>query len=355
MIELWDFGEPWNRVRDALIWLGSGGSGWPQANEDQIRELSRAWQSVGERLQAGLSDANSAAADLLAAWGGDGGSAFAEQWQSLGVTVPQELVDIILNGVDGQPGLAASLEQAALDIEYDKISTLVETTVVIIEIFVILVAAVLAFWAAWAAAGMRIAMGRAAIWAFMRGLITAAARSFGQRGLRQGLLAELKHWGKNVLKFEIAKEIGAETGVDITAQLIQYGKGTRTDWDGKKTAASAVGGAAGALLSFATPIGDKIAGNITNRAGKGLVDLGTRATDEFITEIGAETVANGAVYGNWQLNLGNLGNRIGSGMVRDGISGKADLGGRAADLGRQVLGLDTRADAASNAATAAAN
>ncbi|MCP2323904.1 hypothetical protein HDA40_002411 [Hamadaea flava] len=354
MIELWDFGEPWNEIRDALIWLGSGGSGWPQANEDQIRELAAAWRSVGERLQSGLSEANSAAADLVAAWGGDGGAAFAKSWQSLGHDVPQMLVDILLNGYDGNPPLVGSLEQSALDIEYDKISTLVEVAVVIIEIFVILVTAWLAFWAAWTAAGMRIAMGRAAIWAFMRGLIANAVRSFGQHGLSEGLKQELKQWAKHAIKWEVAKEIGAETGVDITAQLAQFAMGTRTSWDGKKTLASGIGGAAGALLSFATPIGENIAGKFTSKLGKTGINLGTRALDEFITEVGAETIANGVVYKNWNVNLGNLGNRIGSGMVRDKVSENADLSGNALDVTKSVLGLETRTQAAANAARQAA-
>ncbi|NUO61916.1 MAG: hypothetical protein HOV78_35070, partial [Hamadaea sp.] len=354
MIELWDFGEPWNEIRDALIWLGSGGSGWPEANEDQIRELAAAWRSVGERLQSGLTEANSAAADLVAAWGGDGGATFAQSWQSLGHDVPQMLVDIILNGADGQPSLVGSLEQSALDIEYDKISTLVEVAVVIIEIFVILITAWLAFWAAWTAAGMRIAMGRAAIWAFMRGLIANAIRSFGQHGLSEGLKQQLKQWAKHAVKWEVMKEIGAETGVDITAQLTQFAMGTRTSWDGKKTLASGVGGAAGALLSFATPIGENIAGKFTSKLGKTGVNLGTRALDEFITEVGAETVANGLVYQNWNVNLGNLGNRIGSGMVRDKVSENADLSGHALDITKSVLGLETRTQAAANAARQAA-
>ncbi|MEV6966312.1 toxin glutamine deamidase domain-containing protein [Hamadaea sp. NPDC051192] len=354
MIELWDFGEPWNSVRDALIWLGSGGSGWPEANEDQIRTLAQAWQSVGERLQSGLAEANGAAADLMAAWGGDGGSTFAEQWQTLGVQLPQQLVDIILNGVDGNPGLAQSLEDAALNIEYDKISTLIEVAVVIIEIFVILVTAWIAFWAAWGAAAARIAVGRAAIWSIMRELIAHAAASFGQRGLREALLQSLKQWAKTTLKWEVAKEIGAETGVDITAQLVQFGKGTRHEWDVKKTVSSGLGGAAGAVLSFASPIGEHIAGGITSKVGKTAVNLGTRGLDEFITEIGAETIANGVVYGNWGVNLGNLGNRIGSGVVRDYTSEKADLSGRALDIAKATVGLETRTQAAANEARQAA-
>ncbi|MFG1777700.1 hypothetical protein ACGFIG_14870 [Micromonospora sp. NPDC049048] len=343
MIELWDFGEPWNQIRDAVIWVGSGGAGWPQGNEDQIRQLAADWQALLSQLEVGFSAAGRAAADLQETWGGTSGAAFAELWQEIGIDTPNEILKVL-------PGIIASIDQAALDIEHEKLSTLIQTAVLILEIFVFAVAAWLTFGLALIASGARIAATRAVISQSFRLFVQRAGQSFAQRGVRSSLLTDMRVWLTHLPR-EILNEVFAETGVDLGAQLTQLGMGTRTEWDTKKTAAAALGGATGAVLSGLSPLGNNLSRRLDSWVTRTAGNLGTRAIDETVTEVGAETVANGVVYDNWGLNLDNLGSRVAAGMVRDRISEGAQLTNRVEDRLRSRFGLenqrqvDTRASA----------
>ncbi|WP_460793030.1 hypothetical protein, partial [Micromonospora sonneratiae] len=64
MIELWDFGDPWNVVRDAVIWVGTGGGSWPKGNEDLYRVLAAGWRALGEELGEAVGQAQGSAGVL---------------------------------------------------------------------------------------------------------------------------------------------------------------------------------------------------------------------------------------------------------------------------------------------------
>ncbi|MBB5867548.1 hypothetical protein F4553_000927 [Allocatelliglobosispora scoriae] len=317
-IELPDFGDPWNGIRDMVIFVANGGGTWPSGDETQIRELAEAWRGVEKALRDGLPAVQSAGNDLSILWSGPSGALFRTNWEQLGGTeLSEELYELIGKVV-------ADADQAALDIEYEKISTIVSLVVLMIEIFVIIVMAVIAFYGAMAAAGVRIAMTRAAVTTMFRLLVEKATQSFGRVALSQFLRRAVVRG----LPLEILREVGAETGTDVTAQVSQFLMGTRVDWDGKKTFLAGLGGAVGAALSVPGLIGGNLVNGLDNVVARAAARFLNDFGDEVITETGAQFVVNGVGYGQWQANFDNLlANTLG-GMARDRFSAGARLSDR---------------------------
>ncbi|MFG1889040.1 toxin glutamine deamidase domain-containing protein [Micromonospora sp. NPDC049051] len=337
MIELWDFGDPWNIIRDSVLWLGSGGGSWPTGNEDQIRQLAADWRTLAGQISTSVGAAQGSAETLSELWGGDAGAWFAQMWGQVGVELPDVLVEVI-----GE--VADSLDAAALDIEHSKLTMLLEVGIVITEIFVFAVMAWLSFGAAMAAAGVRIALTRAAVRQIFELLMSRAAASFTQRAGYAGLRQMLDAWRARGIKRVVLMSGNEAERETITEGLPQWWQkevlGTRDKWDWQGLRAAAAGGGLGALGSNVGDVGRTLARKIDNGAVRGLANIGAEAasewTEELLGNLGGSLGADGTV----DLNAPGLGQTV-AGMGRNYISNGARIGERVGDVARGMVGLET--------------
>ncbi|MBL6277282.1 hypothetical protein JMF97_14060 [Micromonospora fiedleri] len=247
---LGEYGWVW----DAICWV-SAGEAWPSGDEDRMRELADAWQSLADLVGEVLTEADPAVMKILQSWGGGAGEAFGALWNQVGVD-PNTGLPLIQ---EIAAAYASGCDQAALEIEYAKLTVLIAVIITVIAVFVALLMAWLGGVSAGAIPGI-LAAGRQAVTVAFRRLIAqlgrqlltraglqAALRTAGSRvgqivtsqGFRQGL---------NRLGLELMEEIGEELIIDVGAQAYQMRSGERRQWDGNRTLTAGVGGAYGAVL-----------------------------------------------------------------------------------------------------------
>ncbi|MGI5147400.1 toxin glutamine deamidase domain-containing protein [Plantactinospora sp. CA-294935] len=311
-----DWGEPWQQVWDLLVWVSTGGSAWPEADEDRIRQLAQAWRDAGASLNQALVEASTERNALAESWGGPSGLAFQAEFSKV---VDQALPKFAQLAQQ----VAQEADQAALDIEYEKLTVLIAVITCCLEIFAIIVLSFFTFGAALAAAAGPIGIARMAIAAALRMLLSRAAGSLGRLALREAVLEGLQ-----------------ELATDLTAQGIQAGMGNRSDWDADRTLWSAGAGAGAGALAAGT-------GPLANILGRRTPDnpLGSaiRTGIDGIHEAGVETVTNATVNGlrtgDWSIDTDGFANSALAEGVRGRISeGRDDALER---LGQQIPVLPT--------------
>ncbi|PPK70919.1 toxin glutamine deamidase domain-containing protein [Actinokineospora auranticolor] len=265
------------------------GEEWPDANEDKLRALADAWETTANRLTGELApDLRRAVAGIRSTFTGAAELAFANRMAPY-----VEGSDNYLSIADEQfRALAKFLRDLALEVEYVKIVSILTLVSLIVEI-------------AWAIAMAGPTAGGSMAW--------LAARMAIVRWLLKTLLGRLLI---RVLQAELLG-IAFQLVIDVLAQLIQFGMGSRTEWNPKYTlSAVAVGALGGALTLPLAGIGKAIAHVSTSgldswlgKIAKGKFDW-HKAVPHHLTEIGVEAfheTFTEALYkyiteGEWEMN-----------------------------------------------------
>ncbi|MBM7773660.1 hypothetical protein JOD54_003864 [Actinokineospora baliensis] len=243
------------------------GEEWPDANEDKLRALADAWDRAAFRLTGELApQLRTAVFTIRSNFHGAAEQAFANRMAPY-----VEGADNYLSIADEQfRALAKFLRDLALEVEYVKLVSILSLIALIAEI-------------AWAIAAAFGTAGASMAW--------LAARMAIVRWLLKSLL------GRLLIKVIQAQIVGIafQLVIDVVAQLIQFGMGTRTEWNPKYTAsAAAVGALGGALTLPLAGFGKAIAHITTSGLDSWLGKIGKDAFDwhkvipDKITEIGIE-------------------------------------------------------------------
>ncbi|GAA3057135.1 toxin glutamine deamidase domain-containing protein [Actinokineospora globicatena] len=243
------------------------GEEWPDANEDKLRALADAWDRAAFRLTGELApQLRTAVVTIRSNFDGAAERAFANRMAPY-----VEGANNYLSIADEQfRALAKFLRDLALEVEYVKLVSILSLIMLIAEI-------------AWAIAAAFGTAGASMAW--------LAARMAIVRWLLKSLL------GRLLIKVVQAQVVGIafQLVIDVVAQLIQFGMGTRTEWNPKYTAsAAAVGALGGALTLPLAGFGKAIAHITTSGLDSWLGKIGKDAFDwhkvipDKITEIGIE-------------------------------------------------------------------
>ncbi|GAA3014405.1 toxin glutamine deamidase domain-containing protein [Actinokineospora diospyrosa] len=243
------------------------GEEWPDANEDKLRALADAWDRAAYRLSGELApQLRTAVVTIRSNFHGAAEQAFANRMAPY-----VEGANNYISIADEQfRALAKFLRDLALEVEYIKLVSILSLIMLIAEI-------------AWAIAAAFGTAGASMAW--------LAARMAIVRWLLKSLL------GRLLIKVVQAQIVGIafQLVIDVVAQLIQFGMGTRTEWNPKYTAsAAAVGALGGALTLPLAGFGKAIAHITTSGLDSWLGKIGKDAFDwhkvipDKITEIGIE-------------------------------------------------------------------
>lgn len=355
-------------VWNAVCWV-SAGEAWPTGDEDQMRELAEAWKGLAETINDALLEADPAVLKILQNWGGDSGEAFGQLWNQLAID-PGAGLPLIQ---EAAAAFAHGAENAAMEIEYAKLTILIAFLITVISVFVALL---MAWLGGVSAAGIPaiLAAGRQAVTVAVRRLVAQMGRQLftragmhaalrnvgmqvGQRLTREGL----GHAGRR-FALELAEEVSEELIIDVTAQAYQINAGTRAEWDVRRTGTAALGGAFGAVLGTGLKAGTRFARNnlaprmpisfsppAVDFRGAGIARWGGRTlaagTQNAIVSPAASVLANRVMTGEWSMPGGDavLGG-FASGAGRGGATMAASSGGSAlAHLHNKLAGLDPSA------------
>ncbi|RKT83055.1 Papain fold toxin 1, glutamine deamidase [Saccharopolyspora antimicrobica] len=320
------------------------GEEWPDANEDQLRALAAEWTAAAQTLAELGPGLRSAVQAVRSEFAGEAAEAFVRRVASF-----VEGDDLISAAAELFNGLAKTLTDLALDVEYMKIVTIASLVALIAEI-------------AWATAMAPFTGGATMAW--------LAARMAIVRFLIKTLLGRVLMQVLSTAVFSIAFQLL----IDVVAQLSQFAMGTRTEWDTDKTKNAAGVGAMGAALAL--PIGGlgKVFGSGLNNAlnaafakkfGKDWAKNGVKVISEISTEsfheMMTEALYKYATEGEFELNpyaatagaasgAGSaggsaLGDKLASAM-QNGPGGGDRSGGNSANTGgsggnREISGGDS--------------
>ncbi|MFF0722607.1 toxin glutamine deamidase domain-containing protein [Micromonospora sp. NPDC003816] len=307
-------------VWDAICWV-SAGEAWPSGDEDKMRELADAWQVMADAISEALGEADPAVMKILQAWGGGAGEAFGGLWNQIavdpntGLPLMQEVA----------AAYAAGCDQAAMEIEYAKLTVLIAVFITVIAVFVALLMAWLGGVSAGAIPGI-LAAGRQAVTVAFRRLIAQMGRQLLTRaGMQTALRAAGTRLGQIVssqgfrqgmtrLGLELVEEIGEELIIDVGAQAYQMHTGERRQWDGNRTLTAGVGGAIGGVLGTGMHFaGRRVAPHMPfsfrpsqlTFPGSGMVRWGTTSLasgmQNAVVSPAASVLANGTVNGQWAM------------------------------------------------------
>lgn len=259
------------------------GTNWPEGDEDALRRLSAAWEQVSKAVEQATGDGNAAAWTAMTAMHGDAAEAFSRYWERFVSGDEQFLVTV----QQAAEQLAAGCDDAALNIEYTKLSIIAALVILAAQIAAMIAAA----WATFGAstAGVPIA--------------EAATRITVQIAFRE-------------LIQQIAVNLAINVGVDATIQGLQFATGDRHSWDAGRTVDAGVSGVAAGLAGGGTALGSRAAGQTTSSFGAAAL----RGAGE-----GAVAGAGGNALGD--LAHGDLPSpqSLGSGAASGGLAGS--LGG----------------------------
>ncbi|MBF8184531.1 zeta toxin family protein [Nonomuraea sp. K274] len=320
------WGENLPPLADALIALISSGRLWPTASESGEAALALAFQDLGTALSAATEPLGRASGKILDGYDGPAANAFREQAERLG---------------SGESGLAAAARLAhgyalqhdsyAREIQYAKLSINIGFWVTLSSA---LVAALATFFSAGATAPLLGPYARV-LRRFLDRIFTrldnaasvrfagAVTPKFGAVNVARlsaapgakGLLARAV--ASHALR-EVPEEVAEGLLIDGYAQAVQRRLGTRTSWDGRRTLATALGDAGGAVLAsqIARPVSRLVGGMpgiraLNSAAGDapGILNALRRYPGRAVqaglvngaVSLPAGFMANGVVYGQWGL------------------------------------------------------
>ncbi len=200
--------EPWL----SEIFLITTGSGFPEADEDQLRKLAQVWYTAGTDLTSLITDVQSATAGAVTAVQGLGAQDFVNTIESL----TQGTV------ADGCTQLGQIIDATALDVEYTKWTLIGQLVLLALQILWLIASSYFDFGLSLAAIPGLVALGR-----------TLAGRLIMQL---------ISHIITGIVMQEV---------IDAAVQAAQFAAGTRHQWDWEKTKMSVVSGALGGIGGFA--------------------------------------------------------------------------------------------------------
>ncbi|MEU8142153.1 zeta toxin family protein [Nonomuraea sp. NPDC048901] len=310
---------------DALIALLSSGQMWPEASESGEAALAVAFEDWSQAALEFAAAGGTARDLIMQGYFGSAAEEFKRQ------------ADQLLAEGKGIPALAALAHAYAL--QHDSYARETQYAKLLINAgFWITVSSIaISAFATAASAGVltpligkfagrlrtfmdkvftwleRVAKGRYAGSAAIKQAPKLAA--LGGRQAGKGLLARAA--ASHMLR-EIPEEIGEGFLMDYVAQKEQMDRGTRTQWDGQKTASTILGDASGAVLA------SKVAGPVAGLVGRlpGIRSLNAAAGDapgalnavmrfpgralqtgltNAVISTPAGLVSNGIVYGKWDM------------------------------------------------------
>ncbi|MFI9555018.1 WXG100-like domain-containing protein [Nonomuraea endophytica] len=282
-------------VNTWLIPMLSGGQKWPHASEHALSKLAQSYAALGVGATAQLDDAGRAARKIVSGCATPSMYGFVGRAQEL--CGPQAGMVGIARDAE-----ARSLEAGnfAIETQYSKLSVNVAFWVTVVAIAIALFVAFFTAGSSAPLVGPFATAARAAITRILSRLAAMAGREVGATGLaRLAVLsgatgrAALLRLLSTPLGKELIEEIGEETFIDAMAQWQQMKMGTRTEWDWKKTFASAVGAGVGAWVGMwlTRPI-SRVTRYVPGFGGRALT---TGVTNAFASPLGS-LAANTIVY-----------------------------------------------------------
>ncbi|MBE9373050.1 hypothetical protein IQ251_01180 [Saccharopolyspora sp. HNM0983] len=302
-------------IPGAVQWLTPivVGADWPEGDEDALRRLAEAWTEAGDGLESVLDDTESFVNSALQCMQGETADAF-EQFGSK-LTSDDELLSQLRDLCEQ---LGQSCDDAAMEIEYTKLSIIAALLILAAQIAAMLAAA--AATVGGSTAGIPVAQ---------------AATQLTVKQIIQQLLATI---AKNIAQ-SIVVNVGLNVGVDAAIQGGQMLSGNRDNWDGEKTGAAAKSGVAAGIaggavgsLSGPAPVAGAGAKEFTQAAaygaGKGALEgsLGAGINNELQgNDQEPDSLLAGAVSGVPGGVLGNTHD------LNGGIPDSSTPGGQAAD------------------------
>ncbi|GAA1786881.1 phosphotransferase [Planosporangium flavigriseum] len=308
-----EFLDPPGWIREALEWVV--GVDWPEGNEKLVWDTADLWFEAAQHLVEPYRSASSAAAEVVAGWGGLDtavAAAFNEAWDEVGGN--DEAALAALSSL--AHGLGELIESCGCDIQAAKIETYVELGLLLIELAALGVAAACTFGAASAAAGPAMFATRMAIQQIFKRLMMKLLRKTLHGGAEEAAERAAKVASKRGVALAArtgrhALEEGLEEfAVDYGTQSYQIGEGRRDGYDSRSLltsfAAGAAGGAAGGLAGLG-PSAESALGRFGEHIVRG-------AAGEVLAETGASIVT-----GQGLPDASNLARSATSGMASGGI------------------------------------
>ncbi len=271
------------------------GADWPEGDETALRRLSEAWTQAATAVGEVVVEGNGASAAVLGCMTGATSEAFDAYWKQF-VEGDAYLVNLQQLCTD----LASGCDDAALNIEYTKLSIIAALIILAAQIAAMIASAVATFGASTAGVPIAQAATRITVQMFFRELIK-----------------------------QIAVNVAINVGVDLAIQGGQALAGNRTSWDAGKTLDAGIAGVAAG-----------IAGGTVGAVSKG---IGT-TTGNFV-----EAAGRGAVEGAIGGAGGNILNNFAHGKfgVEDTLNA-ATSGALSGSVGGAVGGMSTRHEGLAN-------
>lgn len=284
-------------IPGAVQWLTPivVGASWPEGDETKLRVLRDAYEAAAKSIGDVLGDGNNAAKAALGCMSGETAEKFEEYWKKY-----TEGDAYLVNLQQLCTDLASGCDNAALGVEYTKLSIIAALIILAAQIAAMIASAVATFGAS--TAGIPIAQ--------------VATRTFVQMLFQQ-------------LIKQIILNVAINVGVDAAIQTIQFATGERKSWDVSKTVDAGIAGVAAGVAGGLVGAGSSALGNTSKNfvqaAGRGAVE-------------GAVSGAGGNVLNN--LAHGKVGAEdFGSAILSGGVSGS---------VGGAVGGMQNRHEGLSN-------
>jgi hypothetical protein len=288
-------------IPGAVQWLTPivVGAKWPEGDEDKLRLMRDAWQAAEKTVGEVLGDGNSASSAALGCMSGQTAEKFEEHWKKY-----TEGDAYLVNLQQICADLAAGCDNAALGIEYTKLSIIAALIILAAQIAAMIASAVATFGTS--TAGIPIAQ--------------AATRITVQMIFQQ-------------LIRQIIINVAINVGVDVAIQGLQFATGERKSWDVGKTVDAGIAGVAAGVASTAVGVGSPLSGSSSNflqAAGKGAVEgaasgaLGNMLNNVAHGKVSGQDFLDAAVSGG---TSGSVGGAIGGMQTRhEGLSQTWDTG-----------------------------
>ncbi|WP_394613707.1 hypothetical protein JNUCC0626_27830 [Lentzea sp. JNUCC 0626] len=271
-------------IPEAVQWLTPivVGASWPEGDEDKLRAMRDAWKAAAQAVEEVLGDGNGASSAALGCMSGQTAEKFKEHWQKFGEGGDAYLVSLEQLCTD----LAEGCNDAALGIEYTKMSIIIALSILLAQIIAMIASAVATFGAS--TAGVPIAQ---------------AATRITVQSLFQQLLKQ------------IVVNLAINVGSDVAIQALQFAKGDRQSWDfGKTVDAGIAGVAAGVASGGVGAVSGAIGGTTSN-----FVQAATRGAVEGAVSGAAGNVLTNVAHG--KVSLEDFGTAIVSGATSGSVGG----------------------------------
>lgn len=274
-------------IPGAVQWLTPivVGASWPEGDETKLRAMRDAWEAAAKSVGEVLNDGNSASKAALGCMSGQTAETFEEYWKKY-----TEGDAYLVNLQQLCTDLASGCDNAALGVEYTKLSIIAALIILAAQIAAMIASAVATFGAS--TAGIPIAQ--------------VATRTFVQMLFQQ-------------LIRQIIINLAINVGVDAAIQTIQFATGERKSWDVGKTVDAGVAGVAAGIAGGAVGAGSAALGNTSKNF---LAAAGRGAVEGAVSGAGGN-VLNNVYHGKFEAK--DFGSAILSGGISGGVGGA--LGG----------------------------